>query len=166
MKVFCDISYGFCFKYKRLRFWRYFVLFDIGEISFQSGQQSNHFYLLKGLMRVFAISVYGFQDTLFQARKTEILEVWLRCFSNFFNNQNNYSKKLSSVPRQYLWDEHTRKTGLTDAHNFKNLAAKIWSVYLLYLRVRVRYDRTNSCSADLLHRLLKDTALLVIATPA
>ena len=109
---------------------------------------------------------YGFQDTLFQARKTEILEVRQRRFSNFFDNQNDYSKKLSSVSRQYLCVEYTRKTGLTDAHNFKKLAAKIWTVYLLHLCARVWYDCTNSCSADLLHRLLKDTALLVVATPA
>ena len=34
-------------------------------------------------------------------------------------------KKLSSIPQQYLCGEYTRKTGLTDAHNFKKLAAKI-----------------------------------------
>ena len=76
-------------------------------------------------MRAFCYISYGFQDTLFQARKTEILEVRPRCFSNFFDNQNDYSKKLSSVPRQYLCGEYTRKTGLTDAHNFKKLTAKI-----------------------------------------
>ena len=32
-------------------------------------------------------------------------------FPTFFDNQNEYSKKLSSVPRQCL--------GLTDSHNFK-----------------------------------------------
>ena len=68
---------------------------------------------------------YGFQDTPFQAHKTDILEVRLRRFSNFFDNQNDYSKKLSSVPQQYLCGEYTRKIGLTDAHNFKKLAAKI-----------------------------------------
>ena len=97
----------------------------LGEILFQSGQQSNLYYLLEGLTRAFCNTSYGFQDTPFQARKTEILEVRSRRFSNFFDNQNDYSKKLSSVPRQYLCGEYTRKTGLTDAHNFKKLAAKI-----------------------------------------
>ena len=96
-----------------------------GKISFKSGQQSNLYYLLERLTRAFCDISYGFQDTPFQARKTEILEVRSRRFSNFFDNQNNYSKKLSSVPRQYLCGEYTRKTGLTDAHNFKKLAAKI-----------------------------------------
>ena len=111
---------------------------------------------------LFCDIIYGFQDTLFQARKTEIFDVRSRCFSNFFDNQNDYSKKLSSVPQQYLCGEYTTKTSLTDAHNFKKLVAKIWTAYLLYLCARVR---TNSCSTDLLHRLQKDTALLVVATP-
>ena len=152
------------------------LLFDIlffsynfdfsGEISIQSGQQRNLYRLLEGLTRAFCYISYGFQDTPFQARKTEILEVRSRRFSNFFDNQNDYSKKLSSVPRQYLCGEYTRKAGLKDAHNFKKLTAKIWTVYLLYLCARVRYGRTDSCSADLFHRLLKDTALLVVAMPA
>ena len=69
-------------------------------------------------MRAFCDIIYSFQDTLFQARKTEILEVRSRRFSNFFDNQNDYSKKLLSVPRQYLCGEYTRKTGFTDAHTF------------------------------------------------
>ena len=76
-------------------------------------------------MRAFSGISYGFQDTPFQACKTEILEVRLRRFSNFFDNQNDSSKKLSSVPRQYLCGEYTRKAGLTDAHNFKKLMMKI-----------------------------------------
>ena len=76
-------------------------------------------------MRAFSGISYGFQDTPFQAHETEILEVRPRRFSNFFDNQNDYSKKLSSVPRQYLCGEYTRKTGLTDAHNFKKLMTKI-----------------------------------------
>ena len=61
-------------------------------------------------MRAFCDISYGFQDTSFQAHKTEILEVRSRRFSNFFDNQNDYSKKFSSVPRQYLCGEYTRKT--------------------------------------------------------
>ena len=76
-------------------------------------------------MRAFCDISHGFQDTPFQACKTKILEVRLRRFSNFFNNQNDYSKKLLLVPRQYLCWEYTRKTGLTDVHNFKKLVAKI-----------------------------------------
>ena len=62
-------------------------------------------------MRAFCDISYGFQNTPFQARKTEILEVRLRRFTNFFDNQNDYSKKLLSVPQQYLYGEYTRKTG-------------------------------------------------------
>ena len=77
-------------------------------------------------MRAFSSISYGFQDTPFQACKTEILEVRLRRFLFFFfDNQNDYSKKLSSVPWQYLCSEYTRQTGLTDAHNFKKLMTKI-----------------------------------------
>ena len=43
-------------------------------------------------MRAFSGISYGFQDTPFQACKTEILEVRLRRFSNFFDNQDDYSK--------------------------------------------------------------------------
>ena len=119
-------------------------------------------------MRAFCNISYGFQDTSFQAHKSEILEVRSRRFSNFFDNQNNYLKKLLSVPQHYLCGEYTRKTGLIDRHTtLKSLQRKfeLYS-YLLYLCARVWYNRTNSCSADLLHRLLKDTALLVVATPA
>ena len=52
-------------------------------------------------MRAFYNISYGFQDTSFQTHKTDILEVRLRRFSNFFNNQNNYLKSsgqsLSSI---------------------------------------------------------------------
>ena len=92
-----------------------------GEISIQSGQQSNLYHLLQGLTRAFCYINYGFQDTLFQAHKTEIWEVRPRGFLNFFDNQNDYSKKLSSAPRQYLCGEYTRKAGLKDAHNFKSI---------------------------------------------
>ena len=146
--------------------WRRTVLRYTGEISFQSGQQSNLYHLLEGLTRAFCNVCYGFQNTPFQAHKTDILEVRLRCFSNFFYSQKDYSKKLSSVPRQYLCGEYTRNTGFTDPHNFKKLTAKIWTVCLLYLCTCVRYDRTDCCSTDLFHKLLKDTALLVVATPA
>ena len=105
-----------------------------GEISFQSRQQSNLYYLLKGLTRAFCNISYGFQDTPFQARKTEILEVRSRRFSNFFNIQNDYSKKLSSVPRQYLCGEYTRKTGLTGAHNFKACGEKLNCIPAISLR--------------------------------
>ena len=54
-------------------------------------------------------------------------------FLTFFDNQNEYSKKLSSVPRQCLCGEYTTKTGLTDSHNFKKHTAEIWTVYQLYL---------------------------------
>ena len=137
-----------------------------GEISIQSGQQRNLYRLLEGLKRAFCYISYSFQDTPFQACKTEILGVRPRRFSNFFQQPEWLLKKLSSVPRQCLCGEYTRKAGLTDAHNFKKLTAKIWTVYLLYLCTGVRYGRTDSCSADLFHRLLKDTALLVVAMPA
>ena len=94
----------------------------LGKISTQSGQQSNPYHLHEGLTRAFCYINYGFQDTLFQARKAEVRP---RCFSNFFNNQNDYSKKLSSVPRQYLCGEYTRKADLKDGHNLKKLMAKI-----------------------------------------
>ena len=78
------------------------LLFDIlffsynfdfsGEISIQSGQQRNLYRLLEGLTRAFCYISYSFQDTPFQAFKTEILGVRPRRFSNFFNNQNDYSK--------------------------------------------------------------------------
>ena len=97
----------------------------LGEISFQSEPQSNLYHLLEGLTRAFCNICYGFQDTLFKARKTEILEVRPRHFSNFIDYQNDYSKKLSSVPQWYLCSEYTRKTGLTNAHNFKKLTTKI-----------------------------------------
>ena len=76
-------------------------------------------------MRAFSGISYGFQDAPFQACKTENLDVIPRCFYNFFNKQKDYSKKFSSVLWKCLCDEYTRKTGLTDAHNFKRLAAKI-----------------------------------------
>ena len=68
---------------------------------------------------------YVFQDTPFQAHKTDLLEVRPRLFSNFFDSQNDYSKKLLSVPQQYLCGEYTRKTGSTDPHIFKKFMAKI-----------------------------------------
>ena len=95
-----------------------------GEISFQSGHQSNLYHFLEGLTRAFCNISYGFQDTLFQACKNDILEGRPRCFCNFFNNQNDYSEKFSSVPWQYLCGEYTRKTGLKDPHNFKSLRRK------------------------------------------
>ena len=61
----------------------------------------------------------------FKHARLRILEVRLRRFSNFFDSQNDYSKKLLSVPWQYLCGEYIEKTGLTDAHNFKKLTAKI-----------------------------------------
>ena len=87
-------------------------------------------------------------------------------FPTFFWQPERIFKKLSSVPRQCLCGEYTTKTGLTDSHNFKKCTAKIWTVYRLYLCARVKYDRTASCSTNLLHRLLKDTTLLVVATLA
>ena len=51
--------------------------------SFQSGQQSNLYHLLEGLTRAFCNVCFGFPDTLFQAHKTNILEVRPRRFSNF-----------------------------------------------------------------------------------
>ena len=86
-----------------------------GKILFQSRQQSNLYHLLEGLTRDIC---YGFQDTLFQAHKTDILEVSLRCFS--FRQPERLFKKLLSVPPQYLCGEYNRKTGLTAAHNFKS----------------------------------------------
>ena len=44
---------------------------------------------------------------------------------------------------------YTRKTGFTDAHNFRMLTEKIWTVWL-----------------QLLHRLLKDIVITVVAMPA
>ena len=76
-------------------------------------------------MRPFSGISYSFQDTPFQARKTKILEVRLRPFFQIFSTTRTIiQKKLSSVPRQYLCGEYTRKTGLTDAHNFKKLMTK------------------------------------------
>ena len=154
-----------------LRYTIFLARFRSSQARFHSnlGNKVNSITFSRDWRELFAISVTVSKIhpcTPFQARKTEILEVRPRCFSNFFNNQSDYSKKLSSVPRQYLCGEYNRKTDLTDAYNFKKLAVKIWTVYLLYLCTRARYDRTNSCSADLLHGLLKDTALLVVATPA
>ena len=65
-----------------------------GEISFQSGQQSNLYHLLEGLTRAFCNTCYGFQDTPFQAHKADILEVRPIRFYNFFDNQNDYSKSF------------------------------------------------------------------------
>ena len=76
-------------------------------------------------MRAFCNISYDFQSTPFQAHKTDILEVRPGRFSNFFDNQNDYSKRLLSVPQQYLCGEYTRKRSLADAHNFKKLMAKI-----------------------------------------
>lgn len=54
---------------------------------------------------------------------TEIWEVRLIRirFPDFFDIQNKYSKKLSSVSWQSFCDEYTRKASLTDAPNFGNL---------------------------------------------
>ena len=95
--------------------------------------------------------------------KTDILEVRPRRFSNFFDNQNDYSKKLSSVPRQYLCGEYTRKTGFTNAHNFKSLQQK-FKLYSCYISASVwgMTVPSNCCSAELFHKFLKDTALLVV----
>ena len=59
-------------------------------------------------MRVFAISV-----TVSKMLRL----VRPRCFPTF-QHQNDYSKQLLSVLQQYLCGEYTRKTGLTDEHNF------------------------------------------------
>ena len=67
-------------------------------------------------MRAFCNISYGFQDTPFQARKTDILEVRLRPFSNFFENQNDYSKKLSLISWQYLCGEYTIERQVLQIH--------------------------------------------------
>ena len=72
-----------------------------------------------------------------QTVSNKVSEVRSRRFPTFFDNQNEYSKKLSSVPQQCLCGEYTTKTGLTDSHNFKKHMAKIWTVYWLYLCAHV-----------------------------
>ena len=74
-------------------------------------------------MRAFCDISYGFQATPFQARKTNY-EGKIEMLLCFFRQPEQLFKKLSPVPRQHLCGEYTRKTGLTDAHNFEKLAAK------------------------------------------
>ena len=74
-----------------------------GKILFLS-QQSNLYHLLEGLTRAFCDISYGFQESLFQTCKTEILEARPRYLSNSFDNQNNYSKKaLVSPSAVFVW---------------------------------------------------------------
>ena len=78
-------------------------------------------------MRAFCDISYGFQDTPFQAHKTEILEVRSRRFSNFFDNQNDYSKSSRQSLGSICVVSILERQGLADAHNFKKLLLFITS---------------------------------------
>ena len=108
------------------------------------------------MTRAFCNINHGFQNTPSQAHKTDILEVRPRRFSNFFLTTRTITQKSSrqslssivvSILERQVLQMHTTLKSL-----WQNLPA-------IYLCVRVRYDCTDSCSADLFHRLLKDTAL-------
>ena len=108
-------------------------------------------------MRAFCDVGHCFQDTPFQTCKTEIFEVRPTHFPIFLTARAIIQKSscqslgsiyvISILERQVLRMHTTLKTLRRNLEQY--------SCYN-YLCTHVKYDCTNSCNTNLLHRLLKD----------